>query len=584
MTPVLSSRLRWRIRRRDERGAVVPIVALLLGALVAVTAFTVDIGQQRVARTDMQSISDVVALDVARLLGGQTTASVLSDSAFRTAVMASVNRNANTIGSKPVLKVEVGSYDGVTFTTDGSLTYTAGGAAVGNVVITSAEDVPSATRVTAGTTVGFAFVPGRGAANRTAISVTDSSACYEVGSYAAAVRSGNSALLNPLLSAINSNLNLTAASYQGLANTAIKLSDLAVALGVGTVDQLATATVTYKAFYAAVAQVLAANGQTANATLLSTLSTSVSATAQFAVSNVLSLGVGSNAALKATANLLDLVSATAFLSNGQNLINLPLSANVLGLASATTRVKLIQNISKYCGRVGTQETTATPAGTSQIEATVSGTLGTGNVVIPLIGTVSAGSPTNKPVTLSLQGAPTYASLSSVACQTPTNSTQGVTLDMTNGLLTETLTIPLSVSGNVSLAGLLGLVNVSITTDVVVTTTISPTATTMTISVPPQAFDTVYSTGTSSLSLGNTVAKTNTVVTAKLLGLPITLSTAAVDSILDPVISSVVQPIISGLNSALISPLLNLLGVRVGGADVMLDGTPALSCSVPALRK
>lgn len=572
-----------RRRRADERGAVVPIVAILIGLLVTVTAFTVDLGQQRVARTDMQSLSDLVALDTSRLLGGQTTASVLTDSAFKSSVMASVNRNAKTFGATPKVKVEVGTYDGTNFTTSGSLTYTAGGQAVGNVVITSAEDVPSAAKVTSGTTVGFAFVPGSGAANRSAIAVTDSSACYEVGSYAAAVNSNNSALLGPLLGTLNSNLNLTAAGYQGLANTAIKLSDLAVALGVGSVDQLATASVTYRNFYAALAQVLTQNGQTANVSLLNTLSASASATAQVAISNIIALGVGSNAAIKATANLLDLVSASAFLANGQNLINLPLSASIPGLASVSTKVKLIQNISKYCGRVGTQETTATPAGTSQVEVTLGATVSGTTVTIPLVGTVSVGSPANQPVSLLVQGAPTYASLTSVGCQTPTNSVQSATFDMTNGLLTETLTVPLSVSGTVSLLGI-GLVNVAITTNIVVTTTISPTATTYTITVPPQSFDTVYSTGTTSLTLGNTVAKTGTVVTAKILGIPITLSTAAIDSILDPVVSSVVQPIISGLNSALISPLLNLLGIRVGGADMILDSNPALSCSVPALRK
>lgn len=570
-------------RRTDERGAVVPIVAVLIGLLVTVTAFTVDLGQQRVARTDMQSLSDLVALDTSRLLGGQTTASVLTDTAFKNSVMASVNRNAKTFGAAPKVKVEVGTFDGTNFTTDGSLTYTAGGGAVGNVVITSAENVPSAAKVTAGTTVGFAFVPGSGAANRSAIAVTDSSACYEVGSYAAAVNSNNSALLGPLLGTLNSNLNLTAAGYQGLANTAIKLSDLAVALGLGSVDQLATASVTYRNFYAALAQVLTQNGQVANVSLLNTLSASASATAQVAISNVIALGVGSNAAINATANLLDLVSATAFLANGQNLINLPLSATIPGLASVSTKVKLIQNIQKYCGRVGTQETTATPAGTSQAEVTLGATVAGTTVTIPLVGTVSVGSPANQPVSLLVQAAPTYASLTSVGCQTPTNSVQSATFDMTNGLLSETLTVPLSVSGNVSLLGI-GLVNVAITTNIVVTTTISPTETTYTITVPPQSFDTVYSTGTTSLTLGNTVAKTGTVVTAKILGIPITLSTAAIDSILDPVVSSVVQPIISGLNSALISPLLNLLGIRVGGADMILNSDPALSCSVPALRK
>ena len=569
---------------RDERGAVVPIVATLLGVLILITGLTVDIGEQRVARTDMQSLSDLVALDLSRQLGGSTAATILANTTFRSAVVTSVNRNGTTIGSTPKVVVEVGTYASSTFTSAGSLTYQKGDAAVGNVVFTSGAVVPTAVRVSAGTSVGFAFVPGTGAANRSAVAVTDSSACYEVGSFAAAVNTGNSALLGPLLGALNSNLNLTAASYQGLANTAIKLSDLAVALGVGSVDQLATTSVSYQSFYLALAQVLTNKGQTAYVSLLNTLAASASSGTQIAIGSLVTLGTGTTAAANAVVNLLDLLAASATVANGSTFIDLPIGASIPGIGTLSTRLKLIQGIQKYCGRVGASATTATPGQTSQIDLSTTANLTGTNVSIPLVGSVSVGSPANSPVTLSVQAAPTKAQLSSVTCKTASSSTQSVTLAMSNGLLTESLTVPLKVTGQVSLLGL-PLVNVTITTDVVVSTTISPTSTTMTITIPPQAFDTVYSTGTSNLTLGTTTAKTNVNVTATtLLGIGVSLSSAQLDSILDPVVSSVVPGIVNGLNSALLSPLLNLLGVRVGGADVIVDSTPALSCSVPTLRQ
>lgn len=569
--------------RRDERGAVVPIVAVLIGLLITVTALTVDLGTQRVARTDMQSLADLVALDASRSLGGQTTSALLTGGTFATGVVASVGRNSSTVGAKPTLVVEIGTYAGTTFTPSGSLRYTAGDAAVSAVTITTGATVPTAVRVSTGTTTSFSFVPGTGAVNRSAVAVTDSSACFEVGSYAAAVRSSGSALLNPLLSSINSNLNLTTAGYQGLATTSIKLADLATALGVGSVQQLATATVRYTDFYAAVAQVLSNNGQTAYVSLLQSLSTSVSSSASFAVASLLTLDTGAGQVAKATANVLDLVSASAFLLNGSTLLDVPAQASVPGVTGLSAKLKLIQAIQKYCGRVGT---TATPASTSQVDLSATATLSSSTLGISGVGTVSISAGTS-PVSVAVAAAPTTAQLASVTCTTPTSSVQGASLALSSGLLTTTVTVPLRVQGSaLSLLGLGGLVNVDIRTSVVVSTTVSPTSTTFTITIPPKAFDTAYSTGTSSVTLGGTTTKTGTTVSATLvLGLvSTTLSTAQVDSILDPVVNAVVAPLVSSLSTALVSPLLTLLGIEVAGADVILDSTPPLSCSVPSLRQ
>lgn len=553
---------------RDERGAVVPMVAIFLTLLLSMTALTVDLGRQRVARTDMQSLADMVALDMTRLLDGRTAAQITSAASWTTTRDQSVARNSTTTGSTPVVSAEVGTVD----------------SSSGAFTVASGTTVPSAVRVTASTSVTFGFTPGTGSATRTAVAVTDSSACYQVGSYAAAVRSGNGSLLGPLLGAFNSNLNLTAASASGLATSSVTLADLATELGAGSVDALATSSVTYRNVYLALATLLTRQGKTAQASILSAVAASISATATVPVSNLLSLGLGTNAAAQGQANVLDLVSAAAFLMNGTNALSLPLGASLPGLTTTTASVNLVQKVQHYCGKPGSLGSTATPASTSQGSASLSSTLTTAPVVIPLVGTVSAGSPTGQPIAFSLNAAPTSASLQQVTCSTPASSTQGITLSMTNGLATTSLSVPLRVTGNVTLAGLVGLVSVDIRTTVTASSSVSASGPTpFTISVPPRAFDTVYSTGSGSVTLSSTTAKTGTTVTATLLGLPVTLSTAQIDSILNPVISSVVQPLITALNSALVTPLLDLLGARVGGADVIADSVPALSCTVPALR-
>ena len=64
--------------RRDERGAIIPMVAMLLVVLIPSTAIAVDLGMQRVVRRDMQALADVVALDLVRLVDGRTAAQINS--------------------------------------------------------------------------------------------------------------------------------------------------------------------------------------------------------------------------------------------------------------------------------------------------------------------------------------------------------------------------------------------------------------------------------------------------------------------------------------------------------------------------
>ncbi|MFL6156446.1 MAG: pilus assembly protein TadG-related protein, partial [Marmoricola sp.] len=62
-------------RRRNEQGVVAVVVAIVTCfTLIPIAALAVDIGVQRVARRDAQSVADVVALDLARQLDGRTYA------------------------------------------------------------------------------------------------------------------------------------------------------------------------------------------------------------------------------------------------------------------------------------------------------------------------------------------------------------------------------------------------------------------------------------------------------------------------------------------------------------------------------
>ena len=79
-----------------DRGAVIPLVALLLPVLLVMVAMAVDLGRQRSDRRLAQAGADVVALDMIRIVEGRTLDQVLSDPATSTALTDSADRNGFT--------------------------------------------------------------------------------------------------------------------------------------------------------------------------------------------------------------------------------------------------------------------------------------------------------------------------------------------------------------------------------------------------------------------------------------------------------------------------------------------------------
>src|SRR5688500_5676316 len=61
-----------------DRGATLPLVALLLPVLMLMTAFAIDLGRQRSSRRTMQARADIIALDMARLADGRTETEILA--------------------------------------------------------------------------------------------------------------------------------------------------------------------------------------------------------------------------------------------------------------------------------------------------------------------------------------------------------------------------------------------------------------------------------------------------------------------------------------------------------------------------
>uniref|UniRef100_UPI000AD4CD2E pilus assembly protein TadG-related protein n=1 Tax=Nocardioides jensenii TaxID=1843 RepID=UPI000AD4CD2E len=174
-------------RRRDERGAVVPMVAIMMTVLLGVTAFAVDIGHQRVERRDVQAVADMIALDASRQLDGRTQAVIKATSTWRAGIAQSVARNSNLA---PLPTVTVQQQQEVARAT------VAGSPMVVEVVMgvldesgafttTPYPEVPTAVKVTVKSSVDYVFAPGGGTVSRSAVAMSESQACFKIGSYAA---------------------------------------------------------------------------------------------------------------------------------------------------------------------------------------------------------------------------------------------------------------------------------------------------------------------------------------------------------------------------------------------------------------
>lgn len=568
-----------RLRRRDERGAVAVLVALLLVVMLSAAAFTIDLGQQRVGRADMQSLADVVALDLARELNGRSYATL--NPLMGGLAAQSEARNRSVIGYAehlPTLTITLG-----TWSSGGTPQFTA---------VTSG--VPTAVKVDAHTTVGFAFggITGTssGNATRTAYGTASNSSCVKVGSYAARINSSNSPILNAVINkALGGNLNLDVASYQGLAAANISLLGLATQLGLGTVDQLLTTSVSLKSLYLASAQVLQQNGNTATATILNNIAASITLAHNITLGDLLSAQSGSGAAETASLDALGLVQATAAIANGSSAVDIPnLSAN-LGLVSATGKLTLIQQPTTACDVANGPHSTAS---TAQASLSVAATVPSTNA--GLTGLTVGGS-----TTATLNAASAKAQLTGVTCGAGTAaSPSGDTIGASSSLVGASVGQTLSVSGSLTdggvlgtlLNGLLGLlgsvvrVTVSGTVQIAVSTTDPSTTKTVSPMFPPNTpgtgnWSSATDTGSGDLGL-NTANATITWTTpltihayTSLLGIQTetTLSLAQITTITSNLLTSltnqVLSPVLTKVNTVLLQPIEGLLGLSLGGADV-----------------
>lgn len=595
-------------RDRGDRGAVALITAGIMVVLLGMAAFTVDLGMQRVAVRDMQAVSDIVALDVSRQLDSATTASVLLGSTtFKDAVKASGARNiATALGSAPTMNVEVGKLVGTTFTSYGSVTYSGSPASV-SAPISAQPLVPNAVQVTSSSVVGFGFARvlgvSSGGASGAAIAVTNSSACFALGSFAASVTPANSPLFQSLLGPLLGNSTLTAVGYNGLATTSVTLGDVlrAPSLNIGTVSGvLSSGPVTLSNLYLAEATALTKDGKTAQADVLRLAAMSAVASMTISLPQLLGLSTATDAVLTTRFNALDLLVGSAFLANGNSLVGVPnLQAGLPSVGVTNTTLNVIERPQQACG--------TDDAKTAQIALTSDAKLSLAIPVVktPLIDlslTGADGKPNgniNLHLNASVGGA--HGHLTSVTCA-PDVFTADIYTDLLQLALTGSAHLTGSVKVDLTVLGvtLVGVdvpvsFDINLTSDASKPASTSPTVTTY--SVPPKTYGTP-ATVNGSLTpvlphLGVTLKPGSLVagpVTVKVLLVNVVVPSADLLSSVTPVVNTavglvattvapLVDPLIDKING-IVGPLADGLGINIAGADMF--GLPYPSCRTPRL--
>jgi uncharacterized membrane protein len=508
----------------------IAIALITCFTIVPLAAYAVDIGVQRVARRDVQSVADVVALDLARQLDGRTYSQL--QGSLQTLANKSAARNAAG-STPPAVTAQLGKLDDNAWTAANPDAYF-------TAITSDAGGIPNAVKVTARASVKLALTGTDGGAVRTSIARSQSNTCFDVGSFALSLNSAQSSLLNGM---INDSLKLSAISYTGLANANVSLLGLATQLGAGTPSALLNLNdLSLNQFFLASAKALQAEGgDAADITLLNQLATAnLSTLPHIKFSDLLQLGSTSSAAMSTSVNLLNLVSTAAFVANGTNALSVPsLTAGVPNVASVSASLKVIQAPEGACGPVGTA------VKTSQVDLDVTFTLS------PL--TVSGVLAADTTLTLHLSLAQALATLTSIQCGTP----EGFDASVASALSQATSTLHIGLK-------LLGL---TIATVDLAPGTNAPAATsTVQFRHPPDAYGTPKSTG-SGVALSTISMTSSNIVLLGVLPLGLTLSGIA-SSITSTILTPIVNPLIANANSIVVGPLADLLGLNLGGADII----------------
>jgi uncharacterized membrane protein len=339
-----------RLSRHDEHGAILPLTVFLLATTLTLASLVIDIGGDRIVRRDMQAVADVVALDLARGLDGRTaggytgySATAPSATLMSTEKAESLSRQGGLLTAPDSVTVRLAIANQQT----GAFLHWAGSA-----------EIPNAVRVYATGSSAFRLLPSTpesSSLQRSALAMSGQPlVCISAGATLADLTPGGT--LDLLLGRLIGLDRLSLVSPSGVASLSaqVPLGSLATQLNLGTVEQLATASVTGRGFLQAAATVLSNNGDTAAAGVLNAIAARVNGTTNLNLAPIFNLSTGKGSAVGLKQEAFGLAEAIIELSNMNNFVDIGVPSGVSGLLPLTFRAKVIQPPQIACGGVGTR--------------------------------------------------------------------------------------------------------------------------------------------------------------------------------------------------------------------------------------
>lgn len=549
-----------------QRGAMglLGIMTLLLATLFA--ALAVDTGRLLMEQRRMQTVADMAALDASALSGHCGEGDLAQ---VQTLAYASAARNNHVIDTGKTLDVSLGRID-------------VGAAGLRQFTTTTASSA-TAVRVVAAKTVPASFFAG-GILGRNvtlsakAVAERQAIAGFIAGSSMVGLSNQQAAILNSLLGSIlGSSVNLNVLSYQGIAATNITLAELVEAsTAIASTEELLNSNLSLNDWlnlYADAANASDAVDIGLSAAMQSLVSANVNnLSAQF--SNIVDVTTDSpEAAAEASMNLFDLLTTTAFVANGSQAINLPLSVNLPGnLLNVVTQLNIIEPPKLVIGPPGKNADGQwrTFMETAQFDLS---TLVQSTVDLNVLGLVGAKAQID--LALQVDMAQGSAWLKTLQCGQINNNRTIVTIGVQPGAATLQLarasdpsaeTANIDVSATLLLLGRLPIANVGLGLNIPLQ---NPTTTDLIYEVNladaealPQ---TQHASTAPGLSISNITQGIDTDVT--LLGV---ISLPLLDQLIaEALLAQVLTPLLSQVGAATIDPLLTVLGVEIGSMHVQL---------------
>ena len=522
---------------RYQRGAIGLVGGLLLLIALLLTALVVDSGRLWMQQKKLQSVADMAAIHAARHLGCAAS----QQSVAQMAQQAAVNNGFDgQLSSTPnqVLLGKLNTVQGIRqFTADGSR---------GAVYVRATKVVPSS--MIAGGLFG-----GTVGLHAEAVSSSDPSlATFGVGSFTTNLSSQQSVLLNGLLGGmLGMPLSLDALTYRGIAATKVTLQDiLAVSGQGGTVEGLLNSSMQIGDLLDLVARAAAQNSlaDVQATSAMKDIADMTLKTTNLKLGDVLAVTTpDTNAAANVGLNALSVITTAAMVANGVNAITLPLSINVPSLTSINAQVTVTEAPQLAIGPAAEGGGICTSARTAQVRTRVAVL-----VNIPLLARID--------LALGVEVAQGSAGLRSIRHN---DGDTEVEIEASPGIAALTLrnsagTGPARVS---TLSGLLALADIGLNLPLQ-----PPNAQTLEFTVAhpikshlPSALSVTSPLGSSLENvLGRQNALTIVVLSALNLGL------------VNNVVSSVISPLLAEIGRVFLDPLLNLLGISLGGMDITLD--------------